>query len=193
MSRVRTRPTRDETREKLFQAAAEVFEAHGIGAASIEMIASAAGLTRGAFYSNFEDKDDLIIAMLADHVERSIRHHRELLARHRTPEDFIAALRVSDRNRQDPLGRAPFLHIELILFAARSEKRRPELAKRLRARRALVAEILEGIDIADRKWASAMLLALEDGFRLHRLIDPDSTPADSFMRAVGELQKLTRA
>ena len=32
MSRVRTRPTRDETREKLFEAAAEVFEEHGIGA-----------------------------------------------------------------------------------------------------------------------------------------------------------------
>jgi hypothetical protein len=35
-----------------------------------------------------------------------------------------------------------------------------------------------------------MLLALEDGFRLHRLIDPATTPADSFMRAVDELQKL---
>ncbi|MGH8430130.1 MAG: TetR/AcrR family transcriptional regulator, partial [Solimonas sp.] len=93
----------------------------------------------------------------------------------------------------DPLGRLPLLHIELILFAARSEKRRPELAKRLRARRALVAEILTGIDIADPKWASAMLLALEDGFRLHRLIDPDSTPADSFLRAISELRKLTPA
>ena len=45
----------------------------------------------------------------------------------------------------------------------------------------------------DPAWAGAMLLALEDGFRLHRLIDPESTPADSFLRAVGELQKLTRA
>jgi hypothetical protein len=35
-----------------------------------------------------------------------------------------------------------------------------------------------------------MLLALEDGFRLHRLIDPDTTPADSFVRAVSELQRL---
>jgi hypothetical protein len=35
-----------------------------------------------------------------------------------------------------------------------------------------------------------MLLALEDGFRLHRLIDPDTTPADSFVRAVTELQRL---
>jgi len=57
MSRVRTRPTRDEKRgKKLFEAAAEVFEEHGIGAASIEMIAAAAGLTRGAFYSNFDGK-----------------------------------------------------------------------------------------------------------------------------------------
>ena len=37
-----------------------------------------------------------------------------------------------------------------------------------------------------------MLLALEDGFRLHRLIDPASTPADSFFRAVAELAKLGR-
>jgi AcrR family transcriptional regulator len=192
MSRVRTRPTRGETREKLFQAAAEVFEEQGIGAASIEAIAAAAGLTRGAFYSNFADKDELIIAMLEDHVDRSIEHHRELLARHRTPEDFIAALGASDRNRRDPLGRAPLLHIELILFAARSERRRPELAKRLRARRALVAEILAGVGLGDPAQGSAMLLALEDGFRLHRLIDPVSTPADSFMRSLSELQKLRR-
>jgi AcrR family transcriptional regulator len=193
MSRVRTRPTRDETREKLFQAAAEVFEEQGIGAASIEAIAAAAGMTRGAFYSNFADKDELIIAMLEDHVDRSIRHHRELLAHHRTPADFIAALRASDRNRHDPLGRAPLLHIELILFAARSERRRPELAKRLRARRALVAEILSGIGLTDPEQGSAMLLALEDGFRLHRLIDPASTPADSFVRSISELQKLRAA
>jgi len=36
-----------------------------------------------------------------------------------------------------------------------------------------------------------MLLALEDGFRLHRLIDPESTPADSFFRAVNDLRKLS--
>ncbi|HEY2870746.1 MAG TPA: TetR family transcriptional regulator [Reyranella sp.] len=192
MSRVRTRPTRDDTKEKLFDAAAEMFEQHGIGAASIEAIAAAAGMTRGAFYSNFESKDDLIIAMLEDHVERSLKHHRELLAKHREPEDFIAALRSAERGRHDPLGRAPLLHIEMILFAARSEKRRPELAKRLKARRDMVAEILTQQKIGDPAWTSAMLLALEDGFRLHRLVDPASTPADSFFRALTGLLKLSR-
>jgi AcrR family transcriptional regulator len=197
MSRVRTRPTREATRERLFEAAARVFEARGIGAASIEAIAAAAGFSRGAFYSNFAGKDDLIIAMLEDHVERSVRLHRELLARHRDPVDFVAALGASDRNRHDPLGRAPLLHIELVLFVARSEKRRPELAKRLRARRALVTEIVTTTNRAagrrravDPAWAGAMLLALEDGYRLHRLVDPDTTPADAFVRAVRELQRL---
>jgi AcrR family transcriptional regulator len=197
MSRVRTRPTRGETREKLFQAAAEVFEEQGIGAASIEAIAAAAGLTRGAFYSNFADKDELIAAMLEDHVEQALAFHRTLLAQHKTAADFVAALRATERSRHDPLGRAPLLHMELILYVARSEKRRPDLAKRLRARRKLVADIVatttRAAPVGDPAWAGAMLLALEDGFRLHRLIDPGSTPADSFLRAVGELQKLTQA
>jgi AcrR family transcriptional regulator len=100
MSRERVRPTRQETRAQLFEAAAAVFAEQGIGAASVEAISSAAGLTRGAFYSNFSGKDDLITAMLADHVEQSVRRHLELLARHRDPDDFMAAFRAVDRCEQ---------------------------------------------------------------------------------------------
>src|ERR1700753_61883 len=107
MSRVRTRPTRDDTREKLFEAAARVFEQHGIGSASIETIAAAAGFSRGAFYSNFKSKDELIIAMLEDHVEQTIRRNLDLLAQHNNPAEFITALRTTDRAKQDPLGRSP--------------------------------------------------------------------------------------
>ena len=196
MSRVRTRPTRDDTCEKLFEAAARVFEEQGIGGASIEAIAATAGFTRGAFYSNFASKDELIIAMLEDHVEQSIRRNLDLLARHRNLADFLDALKTMDRSRQDPLGRSPLLHMEMILFVARAEKRRPELAKRLRARRKLVADIVDitlknsGQDGAyNPAWTGAILLALEDGFRLHRLIDPETTSADSFLRAISDLRR----
>src|SRR5436853_3352753 len=143
MTRVRTRPTRDDTRDKLFEAAARIFEEQGIGGASIEFIAAAAGFTRGAFYSNFKSKDELIIAMLEDHVAQSIRRNLDLLAVHKNLADFIEALKTMDRTWQDPLGRFPLLHMEMILFVARAEKRRPDLAKRLRARRKLVADIVE--------------------------------------------------
>src|SRR5437868_7613316 len=169
MSRLRTRTTRDDTREKLFEAAARVFEEQGIGAASIEEIAAAAGFTRGAFYSNFKSKDELVIAMLEEHVEQSIRRMHELLARHQNLDEFIEALRTMDRSKQDPLGRSPLLHMEMILFVARAEKRRPELAKRLRAGRKLIADITEttaknsGKDpVLDPAWRGAIDLATED-------------------------------
>lgn len=191
MSRpARTRPTREDTRARLFEAAAEVFEAKGVGGGTIEAICAAAGFTRGAFYSNFATKDDLVAAMLEDHVERSVRRNQELLTRHRDPVELLAAFRAVDRRQQDPLGRSPMLHIELILYAARSEERRPELAQRLRDRRALITEIVatSDADVADPARAGAMLLALEDGFRLHRLIDPRSTPATAWVDAVADLQ-----
>ena len=65
----------------------------------------------------------------------------------------------------------------------------------LRARRKLVADIVEtasrnnGQRVLNPAWTGAILLALEDGFRLHRLIDPETTPADSFLRAVGDLRR----
>jgi AcrR family transcriptional regulator len=196
MSRVRTRPTRDATCEKLFEAAARLFEEQGISGASIEAITAAAGFTRGAFYSNFTSKDELIIAMLEDHVEQSIRRNLDLLTRHKSLADFIDALKTMDRSRQDPLGRSPLLHMEMILYVARAEQRRPELAKRLRARRKLIADIVEtSLKNSGRNgalnpgWTAAIVLALEDGFRLHRLIDPETTPADSFLRAIGDLQR----
>jgi AcrR family transcriptional regulator len=202
MSRDRIRPTRQETREQLFEAAARVFTEQGVGA-SVEAISAAAGLTRGAFYSNFGGKDELITAMLADHIEQTVRRYLELLARHRDPDDFMAALRLVDRSGQDPLGRSPLLHLELLLYAARAaargEEREKDPAEFLRARRRLIADIVAGIGLArpgnglpGPEQVASMLLAMEDGFRLHQLIDPDGTPPDSFVRAVSALQEAFR-
>jgi AcrR family transcriptional regulator len=195
MSRVRTRPPREETRQRLFEAAALIFEREGIGAASVESISAAAGYSRGAFYSNFASKDDLISSMLSDHVEQSAGRYVNLLVQHPDPADFVNALVAADRSTQDPLGRSPLLHIELVLYCARSAEKRPELIGPLRARRKLTAALVRatvGDFPLDPEQAGAMLLAMEDGFRLHRLIDPQTTPPDAFVRAVKELQRALR-
>jgi hypothetical protein len=41
----------------------------------------------------------------------------------------------------------------------------------------------------DPEQVAAMLLAMEDGFRLHRLIDPNGTPPDSFVQSLSVLQR----
>lgn len=52
------------TRVKLIQSAERVFVRAGFDAASVEQIAEEAGFSRGAFYSNFESKDELFLELL---------------------------------------------------------------------------------------------------------------------------------
>lgn len=55
----RRSPAQRDTREKILAAALELFGSTGYAAASPEDIATAAGVTKGAFYYYFEDKEDL--------------------------------------------------------------------------------------------------------------------------------------
>ncbi len=63
---------RERTRARLLEAAAEVFAEVGLDAASVEAICERAGFTRGAFYSNFESKDELMLAVTAHISEQKI-------------------------------------------------------------------------------------------------------------------------
>ena len=62
------RPTRSEVRRRLLDAALEVFAEHGFDTANLDQVAAAAGLTKGAIYSNFAGKDDLFYAMMSEQV-----------------------------------------------------------------------------------------------------------------------------
>lgn len=54
---------RAATRERLLDAARTVLAREGIQGASVEHICDQAGFTRGAFYSNFASKDELVLAL----------------------------------------------------------------------------------------------------------------------------------
>lgn len=197
MSRARTRPTREETKQRIFAAAAGVFAEYGVAGASIEQIVAAAGFTRGAFYSNFGSKDELAVAMLDDHHAHSEARNRGLLERHPDPKGFVQALRDDDVHPDDPLHQNPLLQVELMLYVARTPALRADIGRQLRTMRSLVGDIAAttlGIDRGDADAAQLgmILVALEDGLRLHRLVDPDSTPEDAYFDALEALQRLTR-
>jgi AcrR family transcriptional regulator len=56
---------RARTREKLISAAAAVIGEKGYDRASLEEIAARAGMTRGAVYGNFKNKEELFLALIA--------------------------------------------------------------------------------------------------------------------------------
>lgn len=71
--RLRVRPQADEVRRRLLDAALRVFAERGFAEASIDEIASAAGFTKGAVYSQFAGKDDLFFALFTEQVSERIR------------------------------------------------------------------------------------------------------------------------
>jgi len=72
----RTSARRERTRERLLDAALALFAEHGVEATSIEAICEGADFTRGAFYSNFEDKAALIDALSAREQDRAVEQLR---------------------------------------------------------------------------------------------------------------------
>ena len=68
--RLTRREKQAETRSRLMDAAGRVFLRRGLQGSSVEEITAEAGFTRGAFYSNFESKDELFVELLQDRVYR---------------------------------------------------------------------------------------------------------------------------
>src|SRR5271166_5705353 len=79
------------TRSKLLEAAERIFARDGFEAARLEDIASEAGYTRGAFYANFDSKEDIFFTLLAHWISGRIEQVSSLLRRHGTPADRLRA------------------------------------------------------------------------------------------------------
>lgn|SRR5690606_4462194 len=72
--------SRENTRARLLEAAAQVFAEVGLEGATVEAVCERAGFTRGAFYSNFESKDELFLALSASVAESRLNAVRERVA-----------------------------------------------------------------------------------------------------------------
>ena len=145
---------RETTRRRLLDAAAQVFAEEGLDAASVEAICERAGFTRGAFYSNFDSKDELFLE-LAGRVARervdAVRSRVATLERegglHDVAIDALAIVQqVLDVSGDDRL--AVLLMSEIRIHALRD----PQLGAAYLAQdadmRASVAQIVTEIGVA---------------------------------------------
>lgn len=78
MAEVSTR--RLQTRERLMASAAELFAERSVQGASVEEICERAGFTRGAFYSNFESKDELVLELVRSRGEELLAVTKKAIA-----------------------------------------------------------------------------------------------------------------
>lgn len=70
---------RANTRARLMAAAVDAFAERGVMAASVEDICERAGFTRGAFYSNFADKSELVFALLDQEISDVVSRAHQVI------------------------------------------------------------------------------------------------------------------
>ncbi|WP_211304646.1 TetR/AcrR family transcriptional regulator [Umezawaea tangerina] len=182
------RMTRDQsralTRARLIDAAAELFAERGVNGASVEQIAERAGYSRGAFYGNFADKDDLVLALLERRTEAELDEVRAL-------SGDQEAFRAWHRDRAATVPTWLALRTELWLHALRDDRLRARLADReLFARRAIAGGIDDALTRAgvrppaDLGFLALIAHALEDGLLIQRAIAPEGVSDEVVLDAV---------
>ena len=183
--------TRDEsrqlTRRRLLDAAAEVFAQRGYRRASVEEIASRAGYTIGALYSNFSGKDEVLLALLEQQVS-SIAER--IVAAALAEQDPSDKLRAGAREWMAFLDEEPAtyaLMVEFWTMWVRDEEQRPHHAQRFAAVRSYIGGLIQGkaeeIGVAMRlppDHIGAVVLALADGLALQHLANPEAVPSDLY-------------
>jgi AcrR family transcriptional regulator len=184
--------SREQTRLRLMEAATTLFMKKGFDASSVEDIAAAAGYTRGAFYSNFDDKSELLVELLK-------RDHEEI----RLDLQRIFDLEVSREDIESRIltyystlykGNKPFLlWMEARLLATRDPKFRAKLNALSQQTRADIAYFIDAfsrrLDIKPPVPAEHLalgLMALCDGVQFFHVSDPQHVTSEMVEAVLGQ-------
>jgi AcrR family transcriptional regulator len=177
---------RELTRRHLLDAAATEFARQGFHGTSLDAVAAAAGFTKGAVYSNFENKADLFLAVLDDRMVQQA----EILTDEISDASVPASAHLANVQRTvselllDEEWTA--LWLEFLLYAARNPDARARLVDIRRRQRVAVEAMIEGE--YRRRGAkpdypvpllALISTALFDGLDIERLIDPATASEDT--------------
>jgi len=192
--RLTRRQSKANTRERLLAAARSAFASNGFHGASVEEIASLAGFSTGALYSNFDGKEDLFLVLM----EREIAEHaREIAAAVAARTSVADRATGGARQWMTMIEREPellLLFMEFWAYGVRDDDVRPKVAARFaQVRRLLTKLIRDGVREFDlelelpAEQLAVAIDALADGIARQKLADPDAVPDDLMGRVLSLL------
>lgn len=182
-ARMTREQSKAHTRERLLDAARSVFARGGFHGASVEEIASEAGFSTGALYSNFDGKEDLFLALM----EREIAAHaREIAEAVGARSSVDERAKGGARQWMTMIEREPellLLFMEFWAYGVRDARVRPKVAARFAQVRELLTRLIaDGVREFDLELAlpaeqlAVAIDALADGIARQKLADPGAVP-----------------
>jgi AcrR family transcriptional regulator len=176
------------TRKKLLDAAAVIVAKQGALAASLDAIAERAGLTKGAVYSNFSSKEELLFEMAGVFAGPEVHVDPDGCE---TVADYLERLGegVAEAQRTSA-SRAWRVGLEMYNYAIRNTRFRKLYAANDRLNRAATAADFERLAASSGETLPlsgeelhTVINALAIGLSEARTIDPEAVPDDLFPRA----------
>jgi AcrR family transcriptional regulator len=116
----------EKRRAQLIKAAGRVFARRGFEAATTEDIAREAGLTKGALYFHFKNKEDIFFAVIRDHIDNQIKKIYAILDE---KADFERIVEKSIRSSFAMMKKEKYFTIDFWRRAARVPRIRSYLAR----------------------------------------------------------------
>lgn len=173
-----------QTRARLLDAAASVYARRGFDGATLDEVAAEAGFTKGAVYSHFGSKENLLLALSEQQRAAQLAEQRELfdLGRASRERPLAGSHRWMESLREEP--ERFRLFVELWVRAQRDQRVRGMLADGVEDLREMLAGFsragaseagLEPDADAERDVAN-VFLALTMGMALVALLDEDAVP-----------------
>ncbi len=166
----------DVTREKILEAAAELFAQRGYAGTGVDRLAEKSGIAKTAIYYHFGNKEGLLAAVLdraatvwIDNIERSAQQGE-------SPEDALDRALLGMRTMVEE---RPWILKLLLLLTLEVADSKPEVRKVmgeifLRARQTIVAGLRQqvGVDLPGVEAIGNVLLGLLQSSVVGRELDP---------------------
>jgi len=176
---------------------AMVFAEHGYGGTSLDQVAAAAGLTKGAIYSNFDSKDDLFFAMMKDQALNRVEAVRAALEASADAANQQQSARDIGRLLTAAFTQEREWQLVFLDFWRRAVQDEAVRAQFVAHRRALRAAITGRVEQALGRAPSVgdltvddivtVVLALSNGLAIEQYADPDVVSDDLFGRVLAQL------
>jgi AcrR family transcriptional regulator len=193
-ARMTREQSKANTRERLLAAARSAFASSGFHGASVDEIASRAGFSTGALYSNFDGKEDLFLVLM----EREIEEHAREIAQAVNVRHSVAERATGGAQQwMTMIEREPellLLFMEFWAYGVRDAEVRPKVAARFAQVRRLLTRLIEdGVREFDLQLAlpaehlAVAVDALADGIARQKLADPSAVPDDLMGRVLALL------
>lgn len=190
--------TKIERRQQLVEAARRCLTHRSFRSLTVDDVCAEAGVSKGAFYGYFDQKQDLLLALL-DHEDAAMRDlmHRLQEAHLSGVERLRRFTRAMVERGSDPSGLQ--IQTDLWVEMAMEPAVRMHWAHAVRERRAVLrAWVDEGVSSGElveipANAFAAILLALADGLPLHAGLDPNGFRWTNVGKALDSLLEGVRA